>query len=122
MALVTNGLLSCGCPRDGRPEHGCEFCEDVRCEQHRKRPHDCPVCPLHGGAARIPDTRGDDEVSKSMWGRFKTYDSPADDSAVRAVAARLLVEHDCAEGRHRTETDSDTGDEVCRFCGEVVEP
>lgn len=44
------------------------------------------------------------------------------DEATRRMAVRLITETDCAAGRHRTETDAETGDEVCRFCGAVVEP
>lgn len=44
-----------------------------------------------------------------------------DRDRLRARAARISVALDCAHGKHRTETDSETGDEVCRFCGVVVE-
>jgi hypothetical protein len=41
--------------------------------------------------------------------------------AVRQVAARLAVEGRCADGRHTTETDAETGDEICRYCGKMIE-
>lgn len=39
----------------------------------------------------------------------------------RAAMAETLAEIACSKGEHRTETDPDTGDEVCRWCGEVIE-
>jgi hypothetical protein len=39
--------------------------------------------------------------------------------AERAVMACLAVAYACQDGRHRTETDAETGDEVCRYCGAV---
>lgn len=44
-----------------------------------------------------------------------------DEAAVRAVAARILVNQDCAAGKHRAETDDQTGNEVCRFCKTVTD-
>ncbi len=45
--------------------------------------------------------------------------------AERAALARILLADtaaNCAEGRHRrTETDAETGNEVCRYCGAIVE-
>jgi hypothetical protein len=40
---------------------------------------------------------------------------------LRARAALMQVRLDCAVGRHRTETDDETGAEMCRFCGVEVE-
>jgi hypothetical protein len=45
------------------------------------------------------------------------------DAANRRVLALAVLEQraeDCAADRHRTETDGDTGDEVCRFCRVVA--
>lgn len=42
------------------------------------------------------------------------------DDAIRYRAALILTAADCDAGKHRTETDAETGDEVCRFCGAVV--
>ena len=39
-------------------------------------------------------------------------------TARRWIAAMAALA--CAEGRHRTETDPETGDEVCRWCGEAT--
>lgn len=35
--------------------------------------------------------------------------------------AESIVAGRCGRGEHRTETDAETGDEVCRWCGTVVE-
>jgi hypothetical protein len=43
------------------------------------------------------------------------------DHALRARMAETLAAANCGDSRHRTETDARTGDEVCRFCGTVVE-
>jgi hypothetical protein len=40
---------------------------------------------------------------------------------VLRVAAERIVSAACAAGRHRQETDSETGNEVCRVCGVVVD-
>lgn len=53
--------------------------------------------------------------------RLRARAGGVDDDVRRHMAAGLVAQ-DCAEGRHRTETDADTGDEVCRFCPAVVEP
>lgn len=45
----------------------------------------------------------------------------AEAGALRRQMARILVENDCAEGRHRPETDTETGDEVCRYCKTVID-
>lgn len=45
----------------------------------------------------------------------------ADRAALTYALGRALAV-DCADGRHRkTETNAATGDEVCRFCGTVVD-
>lgn len=41
--------------------------------------------------------------------------------AVLQVAAQRSREAACAAGQHQQETDSDTGDEVCRLCGTVID-
>jgi len=44
-----------------------------------------------------------------------------DRDRLRVRAAMMQVRLDCAVGRHRTETDAETGDEICKFCGARVE-
>jgi hypothetical protein len=43
-------------------------------------------------------------------------------SDMLARTAENVARLACADGRHRTETDVETGDEVCRFCGQAVTP
>ena len=54
-----------------------------------------------------------------------TYRGPTPDetrSPAFRRAALALALADCDAGRHRsTETDANTGNEVCRLCGTVVE-
>jgi len=44
-----------------------------------------------------------------------------DRDRLNARAALMRVRLDCAVGKHRTETDAETGDEVCKFCGAIVD-
>lgn len=37
------------------------------------------------------------------------------------VAARLVVESNCTLGKHKQETDAETGNEVCSRCGKVID-
>jgi hypothetical protein len=53
---------------------------------------------------------------KRLRDRASTVDGEA---IVRAVQAIRAV--GCARGQHRTDTDPETGDEVCRYCGTVTE-
>jgi hypothetical protein len=43
------------------------------------------------------------------------------DDVSLARVARAAAELACLAGRHHTETDAETGDEVCRFCTQVIE-
>jgi hypothetical protein len=43
------------------------------------------------------------------------------DGYERAIAARLILAFNCARGKHRQETDADTGNEVCGICGEIID-
>lgn len=43
-----------------------------------------------------------------------------DSGILRATAIRA-AELRCAAGSHRQETDAQTGDEVCQFCGVVID-
>jgi hypothetical protein len=45
----------------------------------------------------------------------------SDDDRLRVRMVLMSHALDCAHGHHRTETDPETGDEVCRFCGVIVE-
>lgn len=36
-----DATMTCGCPRDGRPEYHHMLCDAVRCEQHHNDPHFC---------------------------------------------------------------------------------
>lgn len=42
-------------------------------------------------------------------------------AAIFMLAAHLAGEAACAGGRHKQETDPDTGDEVCQRCGLVLD-
>lgn len=41
-------------------------------------------------------------------------------SATEIRMAEAIARARCARGEHRTETDEETGDEVCRWCESVV--
>jgi hypothetical protein len=40
---------------------------------------------------------------------------------ISADTVRALIAARCANGEHQSETDDETGDEVCRFCGTVTD-
>lgn len=44
-----------------------------------------------------------------------------EDLAVRIRVAECIAAARCAAGEHRQETDAETGNEVCRWCGAVLD-
>lgn len=54
--------------------------------------------------------------------RQRAEATPAlDDPAVRARVAEGVTAGRCDAGVHRQETDAETGNEVCRWCGAVLD-
>lgn len=56
----------------------------------------------------------------SLRDRWGDHATTLGDGAWAIVATSLAVLA-CEESRHRTETDPEIGDEVCRYCKEVIE-